>query len=85
MAEMITSATRLTHITLANGVLMPRLGLGTFRSRDDDVRKAVLCALRCGYTHIGNRLLTSYCICICIFTSVIVFSLLTAFAFVSSW
>ncbi|KAG0575524.1 hypothetical protein KC19_5G010000 [Ceratodon purpureus] len=54
MAEMITSATRLTHITLANGVVMPRLGLGTFRARDEDVRKAVLCALQCGYTHIDT-------------------------------
>lgn len=54
MAEILTSATRLTHIPLANGVLIPRLGLGTFRARDDNVRKAVLCALQCGYTHIGN-------------------------------
>lgn len=57
MAEVLTSSPRLTHITLASGVLMPRLGLGTFRARDEDVKKAVLCALQCGYTHIGNRLL----------------------------
>lgn len=54
MAEILTSATRLTHIPLANGVLIPRLGLGTFRARDDNVRKAVLCALQCGYTHIDT-------------------------------
>ena len=53
MAEILTS--NLMHTALANGVLMPRLGLGTFRARDEDVRKAVLCALQCGYAHIGNR------------------------------
>lgn len=55
MAEVLTSATHLKHIPLANGVLIPRLGLGTFRARDEDVRKAVQCALQCGYNHIGKR------------------------------
>lgn len=54
MAEVLTSATHLKHIPLANGVLIPRLGLGTFRARDEDVRKAVQCALQCGYNHIDT-------------------------------
>jgi diketogulonate reductase-like aldo/keto reductase len=41
--------------TLHNGVAMPWLGLGTFKSRDgDEVRQAVRWALEAGYRHIDT-------------------------------
>jgi diketogulonate reductase-like aldo/keto reductase len=38
-----------TPILLHNGVLMPRLGLGTFKAKGNEVKKAVQWALQCGY------------------------------------
>ncbi|KAH8946130.1 hypothetical protein BDL97_12G077000 [Sphagnum fallax] len=38
-----------TPILLHNGVLMPRLGLGTFKAKGNEVKKAVQWALQSGY------------------------------------
>lgn len=44
-----------TRIELGNGTLLPRLGLGVFRSASGDVtRQAVLAALEAGYRHIDT-------------------------------
>lgn len=40
--------------TLANGVRMPRLGLGTYKSLEGDVERAVLAALGLGYRGIDT-------------------------------
>ncbi len=40
--------------TLHNGVDIPAIGLGTFRSKDEDAYKAVLHALKNGYRHIDT-------------------------------
>ncbi|PAT02299.1 aldo/keto reductase [Candidatus Izimaplasma bacterium ZiA1] len=42
------------YVTLNNGVKMPILGLGTFRSKDEDAYNATLHALKCGYRHIDT-------------------------------
>lgn len=39
---------------LNNDTLMPIIGLGTFRSKDEDAYKAVLTALKAGYRHIDT-------------------------------
>jgi diketogulonate reductase-like aldo/keto reductase len=39
---------------LNNDVLMPIIGLGTFRSKEEDAYNAVLSALRAGYRHIDT-------------------------------
>lgn len=39
-------------VTLNNGLKMPLLGLGTWRSKPDEVGQAVLSAIQCGYRHI---------------------------------
>eukprot|EP00752_Nemacystus_decipiens_P003756 g3460.t1 len=41
-----------SHVTLNDGVKMPRFGLGTWRSPTGEVDKAVKCALKAGYRHI---------------------------------
>lgn len=41
-------------LVLANGVAMPQVGLGTFRSAGDDAYRAVLTALKAGYRHIDT-------------------------------
>ncbi len=41
-------------VTLNNGIKMPIIGLGTFRSKDEDSYNAVLTALKNGYTHIDT-------------------------------
>lgn len=41
-------------IELHNGVLMPRVGLGTFKSRGADAVAAVHTALRLGIRHIDT-------------------------------
>jgi diketogulonate reductase-like aldo/keto reductase len=41
-------------VRLNNGVLMPILGLGTFRSKEEDAYHAVLHALKSGYRHIDT-------------------------------
>ncbi len=40
--------------TLNNGIEIPAVGLGTFRSKDDDAYQAVLHALKNGYRHIDT-------------------------------
>jgi len=42
------------YVTLNNGVEMPILGLGTFRSKDEDAYNATLSALKYGYRHIDT-------------------------------
>ncbi len=42
------------EFTLNNGVVIPAVGLGTFRSRGDEVYDAVLSALKTGYRHIDT-------------------------------
>jgi diketogulonate reductase-like aldo/keto reductase len=42
-------------ISLSNGVKMPRLGLGTWRSADGpEVERSVRCALELGYRHVDT-------------------------------
>ncbi len=41
---------------LNNGVEIPAIGLGTFRSKDEDAYKAVLHALKNGYRHIDTAM-----------------------------
>jgi diketogulonate reductase-like aldo/keto reductase len=41
-------------ITLNSGVLLPRVGLGTFKARGSDVYNAVRVALSAGYRHIDT-------------------------------
>ena len=40
--------------TLANGVQMPRLGLGTWMISDEDATQAVVDAIGLGYRHIDT-------------------------------
>jgi len=42
---------------LNNGVLMPIVGLGTFRSKTEDVYQAVLDAIEAGYRHIDTAMI----------------------------
>lgn len=42
------------HITLHNGVVIPVVGLGTFRAKDDEAYAATLHALKSGYRHIDT-------------------------------
>lgn len=44
----------MNNIKLSNGVLIPQIGLGTFRSKDEDAYNAVLHALKIGYRHIDT-------------------------------
>lgn len=39
---------------LHNGVTIPLVGLGTWKSKDEDAYNAVLCAIKEGYTHIDT-------------------------------
>ena len=39
-------------VTLNNGKVFPLVGLGTFESKDGEVQRAVLAALRAGYRHV---------------------------------
>lgn len=41
-------------ITLSNGVELPRIGLGTFRSQGAEVKLATRCALQNGIKHIDT-------------------------------
>jgi methylglyoxal/glyoxal reductase len=41
-------------ITLANGVVVPQVALGTFRTTDEETYQSVLSALRAGYRHIDT-------------------------------
>ncbi len=41
-------------VTLANGVEMPRFGLGTYKARGEDVEQSVLTALELGYRSIDT-------------------------------
>lgn len=41
-----------TKVTLNNGVEMPVIGLGTWRSKPNEVRDAVAHALKTGYRHL---------------------------------
>ena len=41
-----------TSLTLSNGVVMPTVGLGTWKSKTNEVRDAVYEAIRAGYRHI---------------------------------
>ncbi len=41
-------------VTLNNGIKMPIVGLGTFRSESEDAYQAVLAALKAGYRHIDT-------------------------------
>lgn len=44
-------------ITLYNGVNIPIIGLGTWKSREDDAYQAVLHALKVGYRHIDTAMI----------------------------
>ncbi len=44
----------MTQITFNNGVSIPGIGLGTWQSTGDDVKKAVKHALKTGYRHIDT-------------------------------
>lgn len=45
------------NVKLNNGVLMPIVGLGTFRSKSDEVYQAVLNAFEAGYRHIDTAMI----------------------------
>ncbi len=45
------------NIKLNNGVLMPIVGLGTFRSKNEEVYQAVLDAFEAGYRHIDTAMI----------------------------
>nr|XP_027208351.1 alcohol dehydrogenase [NADP(+)]-like [Penaeus vannamei] len=47
-------SSRIPAITLHNGGKMPMVGLGTYKSRDDEIRQALNVALECGYRHIDT-------------------------------
>ncbi|ROT81866.1 hypothetical protein C7M84_024963 [Penaeus vannamei] len=49
-----TMSSRIPAITLHNGGKMPMVGLGTYKSRDDEIRQALNVALECGYRHIDT-------------------------------
>ncbi|KAL2643359.1 hypothetical protein R1flu_010946 [Riccia fluitans] len=42
------------HLLLNNSVKIPRLGLGTFRSKGEEVKSAILWALRSGYSQVDT-------------------------------
>ena len=45
----------LDHIILANGVKLPRIGLGTFRAHGDGLKKVIAFAIeKGGITHIDT-------------------------------
>lgn len=44
-------------VSLHNGVLMPIIGLGTWRSSEEDAYSAVLSALKAGYRHIDTAMI----------------------------
>jgi alcohol dehydrogenase (NADP+) len=41
-----------TAIRLSNGIMMPFVGLGTWKSKPNEVKDAVYCAIKAGYRHI---------------------------------
>lgn len=41
-------------ITLSNGVVVPQVALGTFRTTEDETYQSVLTALQAGYRHIDT-------------------------------
>ena len=45
------------NVKLNNGIEMPIVGLGTFRSKSEDVYKAVLDAFEAGYRHIDTAMI----------------------------
>ncbi|EGG14315.1 aldo-keto reductase [Cavenderia fasciculata] len=53
------SLTIRSAVTLANGVKMPLLGLGTYQISGDDIKKSVNWAIEDGYIHIDTA--ASYC------------------------
>lgn len=44
-------------IKLNNGTLIPMIGLGTWKSKSEDVYHAVLAAIKAGYTHIDTAMI----------------------------
>jgi diketogulonate reductase-like aldo/keto reductase len=44
-------------VTLANGVKMPRVGLGTYKSSEDDAKRALSAALEIGYRSVDTAAL----------------------------
>ena len=42
------------HYTLQNGVLIPKIGLGTWFMNDTDVQRAVVDACKVGYRNIDK-------------------------------
>lgn len=51
-----------THIRLSNGVQLPRVGLGTFRSKGDHVTAAVSWALTSHIQHIDTASIYKVCV-----------------------
>lgn len=49
-----TATSGMRTVEIAPGVMLPMLGLGTFRSTGQDVMSAVATALSCGYRHIDT-------------------------------
>lgn len=47
-------ATNIPYIELANGVMIPQVGLGVFRMDDDEVLNSVKWAIESGYRHIDT-------------------------------
>ncbi|KRN98416.1 aldo/keto reductase [Companilactobacillus kimchiensis] len=47
-------ATNIPYIELANGVMIPQVGLGVFRMDDSQVEDSVKAALKAGYRHIDT-------------------------------
>ncbi|APU70809.1 aldo/keto reductase [Companilactobacillus crustorum] len=47
-------ATNIPYIELANGVMIPQVGLGVFRMNDDEVLNSVKWAIESGYRHIDT-------------------------------
>jgi diketogulonate reductase-like aldo/keto reductase len=45
------------NVKLNNGIEMPIVGLGTFRSKEEDVYQAVLDAIEAGYRHIDTAMI----------------------------
>ncbi len=52
------------NIQLRNGVELPRVGLGTFKSKGPDVAVAVSWALRNGIKHVDTASIYKVCMCL---------------------